>query len=128
MKLIIVYHMKSWVDVVKFWGWMLTLAKDGSSINIVEEGIELVGLIGEAAVIHENIPALAGIPSHLWGDADGRGGMLKVGWGKGMGLMSSKNARNGDTFPNVHCMPQHDCMSGITVMGVWPRDSIDQNG
>jgi hypothetical protein len=120
--------MKSWVDVVEFWGWMLTLAKDGSSIDIVEEGIELVGLIREAAVVHENIPALAGIPSHLWGDADGRGGMLKVGWGNGMGLLSRKVAGNGDTFPNVHYMPQHDCMSGITVMGVWPRDSIDQNG
>jgi hypothetical protein len=52
MKLIFIYHMKLWVNVVEFWGWMLTLAKDGSSINIVEEGIELGGLIGEAAVIH----------------------------------------------------------------------------
>ncbi len=79
MKLFVLYRMKLWVNGGKFWGWMLMLAKDGSSINIVEEGIELVGLIGEAAVIHENIPALAGSPSHLWGDADGRGGMLKVG-------------------------------------------------
>jgi hypothetical protein len=103
-------------------------SKDGSSINIVEEGLELFGLIREAAVVHESIPALAGIPSHLWGEADGRGGMLKVGQGKGMGLLSSKAAGNRDKFPNVHWMVQHDCMSGITVMGVWPRDSIDQNG
>jgi hypothetical protein len=128
MKHLVVYHMKSWVDVVKFQGWMLTLAKDGSSINIVEEGIELIGLIGEAAVVHENIPALARIPSHLWGDADGRGGMSKVGRGKGMGLLRSKATGNGDTFPNVHWMAQHDCMSSITMMGVWPRDSIGQNG
>jgi hypothetical protein len=48
-----------WVDLIKFGGGMLALAKDSPAVNVMQEGVELIGLIGEATVIQEDILALA---------------------------------------------------------------------
>ena len=48
-----------WVDLIKFGGGMLALAKDSPAVDVMQEGVELVGLIGEATVIQEDILALA---------------------------------------------------------------------
>ncbi len=59
MQFLVVYHVETWVDLIKFGGGMLALAKDSPTIIIMQEGVELVGLIREATVIQEDILALA---------------------------------------------------------------------
>jgi hypothetical protein len=59
MQFLIVYHVEMWVDLIKFGGGMLALAKDSPAINVMQEGVKLIGLIGEDTVIKEDILALA---------------------------------------------------------------------
>jgi hypothetical protein len=59
MQFFVVYHVETWVDLIKFGGRMLALVKDSPTINVMQEGVELVGLIREAMVIQEDILALA---------------------------------------------------------------------
>jgi hypothetical protein len=59
MQFLVVYHVETWVDLIKFGGGMLALAKDSPSVNLMQEGVKLAELIGEATVIQEDILALA---------------------------------------------------------------------
>ncbi len=59
MQFLVVYHVVTWVNLIEFEGGMLALAKDSLTVNVMQEGVELVGLIGEATVIQEDILALA---------------------------------------------------------------------
>ncbi len=63
--------MEMWVDVVESWSRVPVLAEDSPAINVMQEGVELVGLIGEAAVIQEHIFLFARISFHFRRDADG---------------------------------------------------------
>ncbi len=47
--------METWVDLVKFWSRVLALVEDSPAVNIMQEGVKLVGLIKEATVIQEHI-------------------------------------------------------------------------
>ncbi len=51
--------METWVNLIKFGGGMLALVKDSPAVNVMQEEVELVGLIREATVIQEDILALA---------------------------------------------------------------------
>ncbi len=42
--------METWVDLVKFWSRVPALAEDSPAVNVMQEGVKLVGLIREAAV------------------------------------------------------------------------------
>jgi hypothetical protein len=59
MQFLVVYHVETWVNLIKFGGGMLALAKDSPTVDVMQEGVKLVGLIGEARVIQEDILALA---------------------------------------------------------------------
>jgi hypothetical protein len=59
MQFLAIYHVETRVDLIKFGGGMLALAKDSPTVGVMQEGVKLVGLIGEATVIQEDILALA---------------------------------------------------------------------
>jgi hypothetical protein len=59
MQFLVVYHVEMWVDLIEFGGGMLALAKDSLAVDVMQEGVKLVGLIREATVIQEDILALA---------------------------------------------------------------------
>jgi hypothetical protein len=59
MQFFFVYHVEMWVNLIKFGGGMLALAKDSPAVNVMQEGAKLVGLIREAMVIQEDILVLA---------------------------------------------------------------------
>ena len=61
---------KGGIDVVEIWGRVATLAQNCSTIDVVEEMIELVGLIRMATVIKEYVLALL-LPFSFWGNPDG---------------------------------------------------------
>jgi hypothetical protein len=44
MQFLVVYHVETWVDLIKFGGGMLALAKDSPTVNIMQEGVKLVVL------------------------------------------------------------------------------------
>ena len=58
MKFLVIQTFKGWVGVVKCRGWMQTLAKDDTTIDVVEEMIELIRLIREATVIEKDVASL----------------------------------------------------------------------
>ncbi len=63
--------MEMWVDLVKFWSRVPALVEDSPTINVMQEGVELVGLIREATVIQEHIFLFARISFQFRRDVDG---------------------------------------------------------
>ena len=68
----VINSMETMVDIVEWRGRMLLFLQDEASLNIVEDDIELVGLIREPAVIEEDIWLF--LPLNLSGYADGFAG------------------------------------------------------
>ena len=74
----VVNSMEARVDIVDRRGWMLPLPQDGATCHVMEDYIELVGLIREPAVVEENVRTFPAF--NLTGDADrfaGRRGGVK---------------------------------------------------
>ncbi len=64
--------METRINVIEWWGQMLSFPQDGTARDIVQDGIKLVRLIGEPAVVEEKIRPF---PSrNLSGDANGFAG------------------------------------------------------
>jgi hypothetical protein len=78
MQFLIIYRMKTWVDLIKWRGGVPALAEDSPAVDVMQEGVELVRLIGEATVIQEHVLSLARILFHFWGDTDGGCGLMIV--------------------------------------------------
>jgi hypothetical protein len=65
----VVVSLKVWINIIKWGGRMFAFAKDGSAFGIMQDDVELVGLIRKSAVSKEIIgPPFA---MHLSGNADG---------------------------------------------------------
>ncbi len=99
MQFLVVYNVEMWVDLIEYGGRMLALAKDSPAIDVMQEGVKLVGLIGEATVIQEDILALARIPFHFGGDVDRRIRLVRLGGGKMRQLSCSKSCEGGMMGP-----------------------------
>ncbi len=69
MERLVVNSMEARVDVIQRRGRVLVSPKDGAAIYIVEDDIELVRLVGEPAVVEENIWPFPSL--NLAGDANG---------------------------------------------------------
>jgi hypothetical protein len=44
------------IDLVKRRSWMPQFSEDGTTINIMEEGVIVVGEVGESPIVREYIP------------------------------------------------------------------------
>ncbi len=62
--------MEAWVDIVKVGGGVPALTKDSPTVNVMQEGVELIGLVGEATVIQEDVLTFPRISFHFGHDAD----------------------------------------------------------
>ena len=61
------------VDVVDKWGRVFSFTKDAPAVDVMEDGIELMRLVGETAIVMEDIPGLLGTRGlRFMSDADGR--------------------------------------------------------
>ncbi len=58
MSCLIIYRKKNWVDLIKRWGGVLALAQDRTAINVMENYINFMRLVGITTVVVENILAL----------------------------------------------------------------------
>ncbi len=72
---------------------MPALAEDSPAIDVMQEGVELVGLIGEAAVIQEHIFLFARISFQFRRDANGGLGFGDVQCSKSRQDVGSKDMR-----------------------------------
>jgi hypothetical protein len=72
MKSIIKLIVEHGVNDVERRLWVLLLAKDYSSIDVMQEVVKLVRLVGESTVVVKDIPRFT-TAFRLWGDAYWRG-------------------------------------------------------
>ena len=61
------------VDVVDKWGGVFSFTKDAPAVDVMEDGIELMRLVGETAIVMEDVPGPLGTRGlRFMSDADGR--------------------------------------------------------
>ena len=61
------------VDVVDKWGGVFSFTKDAPTVDVMEDGIELMRLVGETAIVMEDVPGPLGTRGlRFMSDADGR--------------------------------------------------------
>ena len=65
----IVGSKKRGVDIVEGWCRMLAPTKDRSAINVAEDDVKVMRLIGESTIVLENVPTL--LAAHAGGNPDG---------------------------------------------------------
>jgi hypothetical protein len=65
MMLLVVIQMESRVDLVDWRRFVLTLPEDWASVDIMQEYIELMGLVGKPPVVEKHIQTL--LPVNLLG-------------------------------------------------------------
>ena len=59
------------INIIERWGGMLALSKDRATVDIMEENVELIGLIWVAAVVEEHVRSTFAF--RLRGYSDGLG-------------------------------------------------------
>ncbi len=81
MEQFVINRMKTRIDVVQRWSRVLLSPQDRTALNIVQNNVKLVQLIGEPAVVDENVWSFP--PLNLSGDANGFAGRqvcIEDGW------------------------------------------------
>ncbi len=48
---LVVIRLKMWINSVNWRGWIIALTEDGTALDIVEDDVKLVGLVGISTVI-----------------------------------------------------------------------------
>lgn len=59
---------ESWVDVIERWGGVLALSENGTPVNVMEENVEVMRLVGITAVVVKDVLAL--LSAHPIGDTN----------------------------------------------------------
>jgi hypothetical protein len=70
MMYLVVIRMESRVNFVDWWCFVLMLPEDRASLDIIQENIELVGLVGKPPIVKKHIqaflpPNLSGYPNRF---------------------------------------------------------------
>ncbi len=79
---IVVYHEESWVNVVERWGGVLALAWNRTTIDVMQENVKFMRLVGITMVVVKNVLAL--LATHPISDTNWFGAFIsgRKGWGK----------------------------------------------
>jgi hypothetical protein len=67
----VVLRVKLRGDFIEGWGRMLTLAQDGTAVDITQEDIKVMRLIGKSLIVVKHISTL--LPAHAGCNPDGFG-------------------------------------------------------
>ncbi len=67
----VVFREKLGGDLIEGWGRMLTLAQDGTAVDITQEDIKVMRLIGKSLIVVKHISTF--LPAHAGCDPDGFG-------------------------------------------------------